>query len=207
MTKNHQTTIIASAAVAALMTAGCSAQSDADPDESPTSAETDSAGHAEVAPPAKDSLSELGPEVREAVESGADLGTFDNAEEFRRAVAGHYVDSRLGGDDPVVAEAKLADLFTDDGLDRAAQRWSQQSRFEPSDFVYIHQDSMDVSTVEYRHGEVDGSQTVYIDWTGTLCQEDDHSAIINVEVEEEAGEYRISDIQHFTGCTCGQCVA
>lgn len=161
----------------------------------------------EEVPTFEESAHKLDDQVVQAVEEGHDLGDHDDAEGLRQAVAEYFTQARIDGVDPVEAEAHLAHLYTDEALDRAADRWTRQVDYEPSDFVYAHQSTMDTSTLNFSHAEIEGSQTVYVTWSGTLCEQDDHHAMIVVDVEEEAGELKISDLTHRSGCGCGRCVA
>lgn len=153
------------------------------------------------------SVEALDDEVTDAAQSPPDLGEHESVEEFRHAVAEYYVEQRLHGVDPVMAEAQLAGLYTDDALDEAADRWTKQVDYEPSDFVYAHRETMDADTVAFEHSQVEGSEGVHVTWSGQQCSETEHQALVVVYAEDVDGEYRISGITHRQGCGCGMCVA
>lgn len=153
------------------------------------------------------SAQSLGDEIVDAAKSQPDLGEYESIEEFRHAVAEFYVEQRLRGADPVMAEAQLAGLYTDDALDEAGDRWTKQVDYEPSDFVYAHRETMDADTVSFEHSQIDDSEGVHVTWSGQQCSETEHQALIVVYAEDIDGEYRISGIPHRQGCGCGMCVA
>lgn len=194
----HPRKFIASSLVAVFFLSSCATAAD----------QSDEADRKDIEdiPAFDESADMLDAEVTQAVNDGHDLGDHGDAEDFRQSVAEYFTQARLDGVDPVVAEAHLAHLYTDEALDRAADRWTRQVDFEPSDFVYAHQSTMDISTLDFSHAEIEGSQTVYVTWSGTLCEQDDHHAMIVVDIEEEAGEFKISDLTHRSGCGCGRCV-
>ena len=66
----------------------------------------------------------------------------------------------------MIAEAGLAELYTDEALDRAADRWTRQVEVAPTDFVQPHLGTMEYEAVSFNHGEVENSKAVHVTWEG-----------------------------------------
>lgn len=192
----HRSTqaLAASAAALSLVLVGCSSDEGGEP-------------HPVATPPADDPVSfeqsaeHIDEDILDAVEDGVALD-YDSAEQLQSAAAAEYARLVDETGDQAVAEAQLANYFSDRLLDRKAELWTHQDYRTPFTFVSDHPGVASAQPV------VDSSEGIArLSWEAECDTVDAHFLDIYVEVEEIDGDYQLTALHHRGDCGCADCTA
>lgn len=214
---NSITLSAAAAALALLATTACSPGA-SDPGEEQNPSETSQSSESSAQYPSfEESAAELDEEVVEMVNNSMfadELDTSMEEWEIQQLVAETYVEARAETGDPILAEARIASIYSQELLEKRASLWVKQTQSDESsqDFLDVHEASgaeeLDISPI------AGGVQLV---WDVELDEEcgaaaatvtyEEHWAWMDIQVDQdEAGVVTVTEFSHQLGCGCGQCV-
>lgn len=185
---------IAAAAAIMLTLTGC-----AETDREDSAAESDAPQN--TPEPYAELTDELDAEIVEAVESASNID-YSSAEELKQAVAVEYARLLDETGDLAMAEASLADIYSQELLDGKAESWTREVMREPIEFTDNHPGVAAARPAVDADTEQGFTRLV---WDSECDNVEAHHLDIFIEAEDIADGPVITQLSHWGDCGCAGC--